>query len=332
MPTTGPSFDGRLTDTWLMDDEVSQAAIRLWCEVLEDANPLYHDADFAAASGHGGIVAPPAMILTWCTRPEWTPQGALSSISDDLRDSLPDLPNAVSLGSVQQHARLLRVGERLTIRRYESAPSPEKLTPRGLGRIVTVYHSMQDDSGVEVASLELEILRFRASEHGAGEEPLPPIPNDLVAHSSGSASSSVAERARRSRDVDVGVALAPLSMPLTLKRCIKWVAASRDYNEVHHDRDFARATGAPDLFIGVHFFHGLVGRYVTDWTGPSGEMRRMEFRSWGRCFPGETVQLTGRIARKHLDGDDTFFDLEVVCGNERGRVHDATVTVFVPDA
>ena len=49
--------------------------------------------------------------------------------------------------------------------------------------------------------------------------------------------------------------LAPISLPITLKRCIKWVAATRDFYEVHHDADFARAAGEPDLFIGVHFAH-----------------------------------------------------------------------------
>jgi len=39
---------------------VSENEILLWCESLEDWNPLYCDADFAKASRFGGIVAPPA--------------------------------------------------------------------------------------------------------------------------------------------------------------------------------------------------------------------------------------------------------------------------------
>lgn len=33
--------------------------VHLWCEALEDWNPLYWDAEFAAASPYGGVIAPP---------------------------------------------------------------------------------------------------------------------------------------------------------------------------------------------------------------------------------------------------------------------------------
>src|SRR5207247_3498146 len=99
-------------------------------------------------------------------------------------------------------------------------------------------------------------------------------------------------------DLREGEDLAPLYLPLTLKRCIKWVAATRDFYEVHHDREFARGVGARDLFIGVHFFQGLIGRYATDWSGPLGDLRRLELHSVERCIPGDVVEVRGRVARK----------------------------------
>ena len=46
-------------------DPVNQPMIRHWAAAFEDANPVYTDPEFAAASRFGGIVAPPLMLQTW---------------------------------------------------------------------------------------------------------------------------------------------------------------------------------------------------------------------------------------------------------------------------
>lgn len=43
-------------------DEVSLSDIRHWCEVMQDANPLYADTEYARNSEYGGPIAPPAMV------------------------------------------------------------------------------------------------------------------------------------------------------------------------------------------------------------------------------------------------------------------------------
>lgn len=42
---------------------VGEDEIHLWCEALEDWNPLYWDRDYATASRHGGVIAPPLALL-----------------------------------------------------------------------------------------------------------------------------------------------------------------------------------------------------------------------------------------------------------------------------
>src|SRR5262245_46109952 len=53
----------------LARDPVSEARIRLWCDALEDHNPVYSDPVAAAASRFRHIVAPPAMLETWVMPP-----------------------------------------------------------------------------------------------------------------------------------------------------------------------------------------------------------------------------------------------------------------------
>ena len=46
-------------------DPVNQPMIRHWAAAFEDHNPVYTDAEFAAGTRLGGIVAPPLMLQTW---------------------------------------------------------------------------------------------------------------------------------------------------------------------------------------------------------------------------------------------------------------------------
>ena len=46
-------------------DPVNQPMIRHWVTALDDRNPVYTDAAFAATTRFGGIVAPPLMLQTW---------------------------------------------------------------------------------------------------------------------------------------------------------------------------------------------------------------------------------------------------------------------------
>ena len=43
--------------------------------------------------------------------------------------------------------------------------------------------------------------------------------------------------------------------------------ATRDFQDVHHDRDLAVARGARDIFVNILTTTGLVQRYVSDWAG-----------------------------------------------------------------
>ena len=50
--------------------------------------------------------------------------------------------------------------------------------------------------------------------------------------------------------------------------------ATRDYQDVHHDRDKAQAKGSKDIFVKILTDTGLVQRYVTDWAGPTAIIKR----------------------------------------------------------
>jgi uncharacterized OB-fold protein len=74
--------------------------------------------------------------------------------------------------------------------------------------------------------------------------------------------------------------------------------ATRDFQDVHHDRDRALARGSKDIFLNILTTTGLVQRFVTDWSGERARVRAMAIRLGVPCYAGDTLTLTGRVASR----------------------------------
>ena len=72
--------------------------------------------------------------------------------------------------------------------------------------------------------------------------------------------------------------------------------ATRDFQDVHHDRDRAVARGGTDIFINILTTTGLVQRYVTDWAGPQALVRKVAIRLGVPCYAGDTLTFSGQAA------------------------------------
>ena len=125
-----------------------------------------------------------------------------------------------------------------------------------------------------------------------------------------------------------GSELPPLEIPLTRTLIVAGAIPSRDYQDVHHDPELARAKGSPDVFMNILTTNGLVGRYITDHFGPTAILRKVAIRLGAPNYPGDTMVLTGRIER--VDGDTAT--VRVVGANGLGTHVTGTVTVTVPAA
>jgi acyl dehydratase len=95
--------------------------------------------------------------------------------------------------------------------------------------------------------------------------------------------------------VEVGDELPPLEIPITPRLIVGAAIASRDYQDVHHDKDAARALGSPDIFMNILTTNGLVGRFVTDWAGSAARLRKVAIRLGAPNYPGDTMTLTGTV-------------------------------------
>ena len=71
--------------------------------------------------------------------------------------------------------------------------------------------------------------------------------------------------------------------------------ATRDFTDVHHDRDRAVERGGKDIFVNILTTTGLVQRYVCDWAGPDAVVRAISIRLGVPCHAGDTLTLTGQV-------------------------------------
>jgi acyl dehydratase len=85
-------------------------------------------------------------------------------------------------------------------------------------------------------------------------------------------------------------------VPITPTLIVAGAIASRDYKDVHHDRELAKQRGSPDIFMNILTTSGLVARFVTDWAGPEARLRRLAIRLGAPNYPGDTMLLSGEVA------------------------------------
>ena len=64
------------------------------------------------------------------------------------------------------------------------------------------------------------------------------------------------------RALEPGQVIPEWSLPLTPTTIVSTAIATRDWQDVHHDRDIAQAAGSKDIFMNILTSNGLVERYV----------------------------------------------------------------------
>jgi MaoC like domain len=96
--------------------------------------------------------------------------------------------------------------------------------------------------------------------------------------------------------VEAGQALPELVIDVTPTFVVAGAIATRDFQDVHHDRARAVERGGKDIFVNILTTTGLVQRYVTDWAGPEALVRKIAIRLGAPCYAGDTLTFSGRVA------------------------------------
>ncbi|OLP02727.1 beta-hydroxyacyl-ACP dehydratase [Mycolicibacterium porcinum] len=126
----------------------------------------------------------------------------------------------------------------------------------------------------------------------------------------------------------VGTKLPELSIYGDPTFIVSTAIATRDYQDVHHDRDKAQAKGSKDIFVNILTDTGLVGRYVTDWAGPNAIIKSIKLRLGVPWYAYDTITFRGEVTA--IDGE--LVTLKVVGSNSLGDHVIATSTLTMGGA
>ena len=135
---------------------------------------------------------------------------------------------------------------------------------------------------------------------------------------------------RRRQDIAVGEELPVFELNVTSTVIVAGAIASRDFMPAHHDPVFARAQGAPDMFMNILTTNGYVARYVTDWAGPEAMVRNIKIRLGAPSVPGKPLRFSGRVESKRDGGGECVLELVVRAANDLGDHATGTVVVSLP--
>jgi hypothetical protein len=92
-----------------------------------------------------------------------------------------------------------------------------------------------------------------------------------------------------------GTELPPLTIEATPTFVVSTALATRDFQDVHHDRDAAVERGSKDIFLNILTDTGLVQRFVSEWAGPDALIRSVKIRLGVPCYAYDTLTFTGRV-------------------------------------
>lgn len=138
--------------------EVSWGRVQQFCAMAHDGNPSYWDADFATAAW-GGLIAPPAMLMTWLMPLEWSPSAPAPEPMLPARIPLPGTSMVNRSNDTTYHLPV-HVGDRLTVEEELVSVSELKSTRLGDGHFVQTLSVYRNQHGEVVAEQTNVLFRF----------------------------------------------------------------------------------------------------------------------------------------------------------------------------
>ncbi|WP_182523585.1 MaoC family dehydratase [Nocardioides dongkuii] len=95
--------------------------------------------------------------------------------------------------------------------------------------------------------------------------------------------------------MNAGDTIPAWELPLTPTLVVSTAIATRDFQDVHHDRDIAQAAGSKDIFVNILTSTALVEKYVVDWAGADTDVAGIAIRLGAPAYPYDTLTFRGEV-------------------------------------
>ncbi len=130
--------------------------------------------------------------------------------------------------------------------------------------------------------------------------------------------------------IRAGDVLPPLVVDVTATRIVAGAIATRDFMPAHHDRSFANAQGAPDIFMNILSDTAYCSRFLTDWAGPEARITRLAIRLGVPVFPGHVLTYSGSVTTRREDRGEGVVEVEFVAAGDIGDHVTGTAELRLP--
>lgn len=187
MPDFARAMLGKIREgNWEPKAPLERSDVHLWCEALEDWNPLYWDETYAAASPVGSIISPPTGLFYGADAslnvglgylkpgavvPEPVRRGLRgTALMTALREDIikggvpfppPDCPETVVTQAAYEFYAPLRVGDTLRTEQRLLNCSPKRKTRLGEGYFVTGENTLFNQRDELVRTVSMSLFCYR---------------------------------------------------------------------------------------------------------------------------------------------------------------------------
>ena len=131
-------------------------------------------------------------------------------------------------------------------------------------------------------------------------------------------------------DISEGDPMPICPIPLTVTGIVATAIATRDYQDVHHDRDLAHQKGSKDIFMNILSSSGLASRYVSDWAGPDAIFKNLKIRLGAPNHPYDCMTMSGKVTEVKSKADGADVTVEFAGINSLGPHITGSATLYFP--
>ncbi len=125
----------------------------------------------------------------------------------------------------------------------------------------------------------------------------------------------------------VGEQLPSLTIDVTATVIVAGAIATRDFMPVHHDKAYANAQGAPDIFMNILSSTAHCSRFLTDWAGPDAMIKKLAIRLGVPVHPDSKLVFTGQVSEVATAPEGYLVDVEFRATNDLGDHLTGTATL-----
>jgi acyl dehydratase len=326
-------------------DRVEAGAIRRYLEPLEFDCALHYSADVARQNGYTDVVAPYTSMSTWTMSALWNPGSPL--FESAARDAQPATgflsttagqypPGATGFFATDMAIGFVRppiVGDRLGRRGGKLVDVALKETSVGRGAFLKTEAEIVDADEQTVATVWTGLYVYEPWPEARPASALAPA-GQRDTHGAAAPAATAVTGQRTGADVVLGESISPVEFPLPVYRLVMEAGVNRDFNSIHHNTEYARSTGAPEMYANTLFLQGMWERTIRGYIGNAGTIKRIDgFRMKSFNCTGDTVTVRGRVDAVRPGPSVTEVDLAIWSENSNGiSVGPGTVTVTIPTA